>query len=150
MAEIPDPINTLPRELGDLAHELAKLIKNSGGRLLLVGGCVRDLFIGSKAKEIDCEIQNIGIEELKLILSTKYACHEVGKSFGVLKLKGLPAELSLPRTEIKTGTGHKGFSVEVDSSLPFEKSAQRRDFTINAIGLDPLTGELFGSNWRNS
>ena len=109
MAEIPDPINTLPRELGDLAHELAKLIKNSGGRLLLVGGCVRDLFIGSKAKEIDCEIQNIGIEELKLILSTKYTCHEVGKSFGVLKLKGLPAELSLPRTEIKTGTGHKGF-----------------------------------------
>ena len=98
MAEIPDPIKSVPRELGDLAHELANLIKNSGGRLLLVGGCVRDLFIGSEAKEIDCEIQNIGIEELKLILSTKYTCHEVGKSFGVLKLKGLPAELSLPRT----------------------------------------------------
>ena len=32
--------------------------------------------------------------------------------------------------------------MEVDPSLPFEKSAQRRDFTINAIGLDPLTGEL--------
>ena len=142
MAEIPDPIKSLPRELGDLAHELANLIKNSGGRLLLVGGCVRDLFIGSEAKEIDCEIQNIGIKELKLILSTKYTCHEVGKSFGVLKLKGLPAELSLPRTEIKTGAGHKGFSVEVDPSLPFEKSSQRRDFTINAIGLDPLTGEL--------
>ena len=32
--------------------------------------------------------------------------------------------------------------MEVDPTLPFEKSAQRRDFTINAIGLDPLTGEL--------
>ena len=32
--------------------------------------------------------------------------------------------------------------MEVDPTLPFEKSAQRRDFTINAIGLDPLTDEL--------
>ena len=109
MAEIPDPIKSLPRELGDLAHELANLIKNSGGRLLLVGGCVRDLFIGSEAEEIDCEIQNIGIKELKLILSTKYTCHEVGKSFGVLKLKGLPAELSLQELRLKQGPDTKDF-----------------------------------------
>ena len=67
----------------------------------------------------------------------------MGKAFGVLKLRSLPAELSLPRTEIKTGSGHKGFSVDIDPDLPFSRSVQRRDFTINAIGLDPLTNELF-------
>jgi tRNA nucleotidyltransferase (CCA-adding enzyme) len=51
-------------------------------------------------------------------------------------------EIALPRTEIKTGTGHKGFSVEVDPNLPFEQAASRRDFTINAIGLDPLNGQI--------
>ena len=142
MAEFSDLTECLPGELGKLAHELANHIKKSGGRLLLVGGCVRDLFLDSTPKEVDCEIQNLSLEELISTLSTKYTCHEVGKAFGVLKLKGLPAELSLPRTEIKTGSGHKGFSVEIDPFLPFEKSAQRRDFTINAIGLDPLTQEL--------
>ena len=135
-------LDHLPPELSQLSLDLAHLIQQAGGRLLLVGGCVRDIHLGSTPKEIDCEIQHIGIDQLKTILATQYTCHEVGKAFGVLKLKGLPAELSLPRTEIKTGSGHKGFSVEVDPTLPFEKSAQRRDFTINAIGLDPLTGEL--------
>ncbi len=140
MAEFPDPPVSLPRELGKLAQKLSVLIHRGGGRLLLVGGCVRDLFFEAESEEIDCEIQNLSLDKLKSLLLPKYGFQEVGKSFGVLKLKGFPAELSLPRTEIKTGFGHKGFSVEVDPSLPFEKSAQRRDFTINAIGLDPLTG----------
>jgi len=143
MAQKPaNLLDRLPPELSQLSLDLAYLIQQAGGRLLLVGGCVRDIHLGSTPKEIDCEIQNIGIDLLKSILYAKFTCHEVGKAFGVLKLKGLPAELSLPRTEIKIGSGHKGFSVEVDPFLPFEKSAQRRDFTINAIGLDPLTREL--------
>ena len=96
----------LPPELTQLSLDLAHLIQQAGGRLLLVGGCVRDIHLGSPPKEIDCEIQNIRIDQLKSILSAKYTCHEVGKAFGVLKIKGLPAELSLPRTEIKTGSGH--------------------------------------------
>jgi len=144
MAKQPaNQVDRLPPELAKLAHDLANLIGQKNGRLLLVGGCVRDLYLNATPQEIDCEVQNLSIEKLKSILSTKYTCHEVGKAFGVLKLKGFPAEISLPRTEIKTGTGHKGFSVELDPHLPFDQSAQRRDFTINAIGLDPLSGALF-------
>ena len=109
----------------------------------MVGGSVRDLYLGSSSSEIDCEVQGLSIDQLKSTLSKNYTCHEVGKAFGVLKLRSLPAELSLPRTEIKTGSGHKGFSVDIDPDLPFSRSVQRRDFTINAIGLDPLTNELF-------
>jgi len=139
---LSNPLDSLPRELSSLAVELAKVTKIAGGRLLLVGGAVRDLYLGSSPSEIDCEVQGLSIDQLKSTLSTKYTCHEVGKAFGVLKLRNLPAELSLPRTEIKTGHGHKGFSVDIAPNLPFPRSVQRRDFTINALGLDPLTGEL--------
>ena len=140
---LSNPLDSLPRELSSLAVALAKEIKIAGGRLLLVGGSVRDLYLGSSSSEIDCEVQGLSIDQLKSTLSKNYTCHEVGKAFGVLKLRSLPAELSLPRTEIKTGSGHKGFSVDIDPDLPFSRSVQRRDFTINAIGLDPLTNELF-------
>ena len=140
---LSNPLDSLPCELSSLAVALAKEIKIAGGRLLLVGGSVRDLYLGSSPSEIDCEVQGLSIDQLKSTLSKNYTCHEVGKAFGVLKLRNLPAELSLPRTEIKTGSGHKGFSVDIDPDLPFPRSVQRRDFTINAIGLDPLTNELF-------
>ena len=67
----------------------------------------------------------------------------MGKAFGVLRIKGHPIEIALPRTETKSGTGHKGFEVQIAPNLPFERAVQRRDFTINALGLCPLTGQFF-------
>ena len=72
----------------------------------------------------------------------------MGKAFGVIRLKGLPVEIALPRTEKKSGSGHKGFTVEIDPSLPFERAAMRRDFTINALGLEPINGELIDPCFR--
>ncbi len=63
----------------------------------------------------------------------------VGQAFPVYKLGAI--DVALPRRESKTGRGHKGFTVEGDPSMPFEEAARRRDFTINAIGWDPLTDE---------
>ncbi len=62
-----------------------------------------------------------------------------GQAFPVYKLGDV--DVALPRRESKTGRGHKGFTVEGDPSMPFEEAARRRDFTINAIGWDPLTDE---------
>ena len=50
--------------------------------------------------------------------------------------------MSLPRRESKVGRGHKGFAVEGDPSLSITEAARRRDFTVNAMSRDPLTGEL--------
>ena len=63
----------------------------------------------------------------------------VGQAFPVYKLGDI--DVALPRRESKTGRGHKGFTVEGDPSMPFDEAARRRDFTINAIGWDPLTDE---------
>ena len=124
------------------AKELASKIDQKKGELLLVGGTVRDLILQKSPHELDVEVRGLSLELVKSSLSPTFSFDEVGKNFGVLRLKGLPVEIALPRTEIKSGTGHKGFSIEIDPFLPFEKAVQRRDFTINAMGLDPLTGKL--------
>ena len=63
----------------------------------------------------------------------------MGQAFPVYKLGHV--DVALPRRESKTGRGHKGFTVEGDPSMSFEDAARRRDFTINAMGWDPLTDE---------
>ncbi len=142
MGEYPDLRKRLPADLGILLQDIALIIEQKGGHSLLVGGSVRDLFFGQTPRELDMEIRGFTTDKLAQVLLPKYPTEEVGKSFGVLKLKGLPVEIALPRTEVKNGSGHKGFSVEVDPGLPFEKAASRRDFTMNALGLNPLTGKI--------
>tara|TARA_B110000003_G_scaffold229311_1_gene231104 strand:+ start:4804 stop:6243 length:1440 start_codon:yes stop_codon:yes gene_type:complete len=142
MDEIPDLRKKLPKKLGSLLQDIAHLIRKNGGHSLVVGGSVRDLILGQAPHELDMEVRGFNTDHLAQLLLPKYAAEQVGKSFGVLKLKGFPVEIALPRTENKNGTGHKGFSIEVDPNLPFEQAAHRRDFTINAIGLNPLTGEI--------
>src|SRR4029450_6473651 len=51
-----------------------------------------------------------------------------------------------PRTESKTGAGHRGFAVRGDPSLPFEEASRRRDFTVNALACDPATGEVLDAH----
>jgi tRNA nucleotidyltransferase (CCA-adding enzyme) len=50
-------------------------------------------------------------------------------------------DVSIPRRESKSGSGHRGFLITGDPSMSFEEAARRRDFTVNAIGYDPLTKE---------
>jgi tRNA nucleotidyltransferase (CCA-adding enzyme) len=50
--------------------------------------------------------------------------------------------VALPRTESKRGRGHRGFEVRSDPWLSFSEAAARRDFTINSIAFEPVSGEL--------
>ena len=125
-----------------LGRELAHLVDQAGGSLLIVGGSVRDLLDQQSPQELDLEVHGIPLPQLKSILEKKYQLDEVGKAFGVIRLRGVPVEIALPRTEIKTGQGHKGFSITMDPDLPFEKAVMRRDFTINAMGIDLIKEKL--------
>lgn len=121
--------------------KLTELVKARGGRAMLVGGCVRDELMGIEPKDWDLEIYGIEPIELKEILQNFGQVNIVGEAFTVYKI-GQHLDVALPRRERKTGRGHRGFVVEGDPNMTFEEACKRRDFTINAIMQDALTGEI--------
>jgi len=126
----------------DLILSIAKRVHALGGRALLVGGCVRDQLLGLPCYDIDCEIHGIEPEALKALLSEFGEIDGSGEAYGIYTLKGAGLDFALPRKETRTGSGHKDFSVAVDPHLSPEQAAARRDFTVNAIMRDALTGEI--------
>jgi tRNA nucleotidyltransferase (CCA-adding enzyme) len=120
---------------------LARAVKEAGGRALLVGGCVRDRLLGREVKDWDVEVYGVEPTALRELLGRFGRVNVVGEAFTVYKL-GQDLDVSLPRRERKTGRGHRGFYIEGDPSMSFEEAARRRDFTVNAVLEDPLTGEI--------
>jgi tRNA nucleotidyltransferase (CCA-adding enzyme) len=124
----------------ELAAAIAGAVREAGGRALLVGGVVRDGLLGLAAKDIDVEVFGVAPDRLRTLIEGFGPVNAVGESFTVYKIGRV--DVSLPRRESKVGRGHRGFSVEGDPSLAITEATRRRDFTINAILRDPLTGEL--------
>ena len=116
------------------------------GRPRLVGGGVRDWLLGTAPKDFDVEVAGADFETLHRVLTPFGSTDIVGRSFGVIKVRsratGSEYDFSLPRRESKTGAGHRGFAVAPDPHLSDAEAAARRDFTVNAIALDPFSGEL--------
>jgi tRNA nucleotidyltransferase (CCA-adding enzyme) len=122
-----------------IVEEIARAVRDAGGRALVVGGWVRDRLIGHPSKDVDIEAFGIDATRLRDILTAFGSVNTVGESFTVYKVRDI--DVSLPRRESKTGRGHKGFTVTGDPLLTIDDAARRRDFTVNAIAWDPLTGE---------
>jgi len=142
-------------------------VRKAGGRTLVVGGWVRDRLgaqgSGLRAqgptpnfqsaapsaespepKDIDLEVFGIPGDRLGALLASFGRVEAVGQSFPVYKLIApghAEVDVALPRRESKRGRGHKGFEVHGDPFMSLEEAARRRDFTVNAISWDPLTGE---------
>lgn len=125
---------TLPKNLLKIADEICA----ANGRAFLVGGWVRDALLGKTCRDYDIEVYDIEQDILLSILKKYGRTNLVGKAFGVIHLamKGCSLDFSFPRTESKIGYGHRGFVVHTNKSLSFKEAALRRDFTINAMGIE--------------
>ncbi|MEZ4271478.1 MAG: HD domain-containing protein [Myxococcota bacterium] len=125
-------------------QNIAAQIDAAGGRALFVGGIVRDRLRGlpDADKDVDVEVYGLGLNALERILAKSGPVITIGRTFGVLRVKGLDADFSLPRKDNKVGQGHRGFAVLCDENLDFPEAARRRDLTINSMAWDPLTHEL--------
>ncbi|HEU0050503.1 MAG TPA: hypothetical protein VFQ60_00410, partial [Patescibacteria group bacterium] len=116
-------------------------------RALIVGGFVRDAILGLAPKDADIEVYGVSPDRLESILDQHFPhqVNKVGKAFGILKVNlgnGLDFDVSLPRRESKSGKGHTGFTTKSDPGMNIKEAARRRDFTMNALAADPLTGEI--------
>lgn len=137
---MPAPLQ-LPADLRAMLDAVRRV-----GRPRLVGGGVRDWLLGLTAKDFDVEVGGVDFETLRRTLAPFGPTDIVGRSFGVLKVRsaasGTEYDFSLPRRESKTGAGHRGFAVAPDPELSDAEAAARRDFTVNAIALDPFTQQV--------
>jgi tRNA nucleotidyltransferase (CCA-adding enzyme) len=97
--------------------------------------------MGRDPKDWDVEVFNLEPALLRRLLDEFGQVNAVGEAFTVYKI-GPDLDVSLPRRERKQGRGHRAFVVEGDPAMSFEEAARRRDFTINAILQDPLTGRI--------
>ena len=145
MVSIPEEVELRiddPAVRGAL-ETLCASVREAGGRAMLVGGCVRDALLGQAATELDIEVYGIEPPTLVELLASHFPVDLVGESFGVIRLREFPIDVSLPRRESKRGLGHRGFKIESDPQMDPRDAASRRDFTINAIALDPESGRIF-------
>ncbi|MDR2372332.1 MAG: polynucleotide adenylyltransferase [Puniceicoccales bacterium] len=108
----------------------------NGGHCYLVGGCVRDYFLGLGSQNFDLEVFGLTSEKIIEILTPTYTIDQVGKSYGILKIHDLDIDIGVPRQEQKTGQRHTDFAAQEDPFLPLEQAIKRRDFTINSIYFD--------------
>lgn len=134
-------MNTLKQDIL-IGEKIASLVEEKGGKAYYVGGYVRDKLLGIDNKDIDIEIHGINKEVLESILDNVGERIYFGESFGIYSLKNSHLDIALPRIEKQKGNKHTDFDICVDPFLGTKKAAMRRDFTINSLMEDILTGEV--------
>lgn len=120
------------------AIEIVSTLKENGHEAVFAGGCVRDLLFKIEPKDIDIATSATPDEVEWLFKNTI----PVGKQFGIVivVIDNEQFEVATFRTDSKTSDGRRPDSVEFSS---MEEDAKRRDLTINAMFLDPITNEVF-------
>jgi tRNA nucleotidyltransferase (CCA-adding enzyme) len=136
---------TIPLPEGVLL--LADALRGAGGRPYVVGGAVRDALLGLPIKDYDLEVFGLPPERLREVLDGLGRVNAVGEAFAVYKVSGLPGiegsvDVAIPRRDSKVAAGHRGIAVSGDPGLSLAEATRRRDFTINALMLDPGTAEI--------
>ncbi len=121
----------------DLALESACVLREAGHVVYFAGGAVRDQLLEKEPKDFDLAT-SARPEEVQALFKKSDA---VGEHFGVIIVKGdgEMIEVATFRTDGSYKDGRRPESVEFSSP---EEDAQRRDFTINGLFQDPLSGEI--------
>jgi poly(A) polymerase len=121
-----------------LARQIAATLRGHGFQALLVGGCVRDLLLNRTPKDWDVATDATPTEVLNLFPDAKL----VGAQFGVVLVREGDAQVEVAtfRSDGVYEDGRRPADVRFEKS-PHEDAA-RRDFTINALFMDPVTSEI--------
>ena len=126
----------------EMARKIAEAAHALGGCAYCVGGYVRDRLMGDEGKDIDIEIHGLTPDQLKCVLDSLGERLDIGESFGIFGLRGYSLDIAMPRKESCRGRGHRDFDIFVDPHIGTLGAAKRRDFTVNAMMQNILTGEI--------
>ena len=131
---------------GFLDHKIFSIVSEvaaeKGVRAFVIGGYVRDCFLGRPSKDIDIVVEGSGIEIAEAVGERVHSNVSVFKNFGtaMLRYKGIEIEFVGARKESYNRNSRK--PIVEDGTL--EDDQLRRDFTINAMAFS-LQKEDFGA-----
>ena len=128
------------------ATSIVQTLRQRGFQAYLVGGCVRDLLLGRDPKDYDVATDATPAEVMAVFPQT----YAVGAQFGVVLVPDRETAGGSSKShtvEVATFRSDLGYSDgrhpdEVRLSLDPREDVTRRDFTINGMLLDPLSGEV--------
>ncbi len=121
-----------------LAHSIVAALRDAGARAYLVGGCVRDRLLGRQPRDYDVATS----AHPETVLGLYPDARPVGAHFGVMLVRRGEAEVEIAtfRRERSYEDGRRPRHVAFETGPRLD--AIRRDFTVNALFEDPLTGEV--------
>jgi poly(A) polymerase len=129
MTQLPDAHAIHPAAL-----DLGRRFSAAGHELSLVGGPVRDLFLGRPALDLDFTTDATPEETLAVVTGWADAVWEIGRAFGTIGMRRGDVQLEV--------TTYRAEAYDADSRKPqvafgdsLEDDLFRRDFTINAMAL---------------
>lgn len=133
--------SSLPASLPAVAVELGERFAKHGFELALVGGPVRDLFLGRQAPDLDFTSNATPDEILEVIKGWAEATWDVGREFGTIALRRGEDQIEI--------TTYRADVYDADSRKPhvrfgtkLEDDLARRDFTVNSMAIRLPGGEL--------
>ncbi|MGI8989161.1 MAG: CCA tRNA nucleotidyltransferase [Bryobacteraceae bacterium] len=121
-----------------LARRIVGELRSRGHQAWFVGGCVRDLLLGRTPKDYDIATDAAPDRVIELFPNSD----RVGAHFGVVLVRegGAQVEVAAFRSDRAYEDGRRPTSVQFESDP--RQDVLRRDFTINALLLDPESGEV--------
>lgn len=130
--------NRLSPEQKRASLQICKTLQENGHQAFLVGGAVRDLVLGRPVKDLDVATS----AHPKQVQSLFKRVIPTGIKHGTVTvlMEGLTVEVTTFRTEQGYSDGRRPDQVRFSDSL--EEDLMRRDFTINALALDPIQNVL--------
>jgi putative nucleotidyltransferase with HDIG domain len=122
----------------NLATEIVLSLRGHGHQAYLVGGCVRDRLLGLAPKDYD-----VGTDATPTEIASYFPNSEmVGAHFGVTLITrspGVHVEVATFRSEGPYRDGRRPSEVRFETNPAVD--ARRRDFTVNGLIQDPLSGQ---------
>jgi poly(A) polymerase len=124
-----------PREL---ALGVCDRLRSAGYQAYLVGGCVRDLLLGRDPADFDVSTDAIPERVLEIFPGSLM----VGAQFGVVVVLEGDAQVEVATFRQDVGYSDGRHPDQVVFARTAEQDVRRRDFTINALLMDPRTEEI--------
>jgi poly(A) polymerase len=131
-------MSAMPAALAERARAVARALQGGGHRAWLVGGCVRDLALAVEPK--DCDMASAATpEEVEQLFPRTYA---VGRAFGTIVVHFESGDVQVTTFRSERGYRDARRPDQVAWGSSPEEDSRRRDFTCNALYLDPLSDEV--------